>query len=316
MTVALTLLTPILAAAGGGSSGFSGGGGGGFSGGGGSGFSGGGSSGEIGTGGAVFLVAIFVLIAIVLLIGAVSAVRLSRKRRARVAQVVRASAEAAEDDAYFAADVVTSQARELFVTVQHAWSENDVARLRAMVGAELMVEWERRLADFRKKGWRNKVDVQSGPEVEYVGIVNRDDDTEDRVCVRLTATLLDRVVTDRGQTIMRNGQSSATTQLAEYWTLAHRDGRWTLASIESDTEGVHQLDAAIVASPWSDTGALRDEALVESAVADKALDGFATVDLVDVDLTDDARAQALDLSLADARFAPDILEVAARRAVQ
>ncbi len=256
------------------------------------------------------------MIALVLLIGAISALRLSRKRKARVAQVTRASAEAADDDAYFAADVVVPQARELFVTVQQAWSENDVPRLRAMVGADLMVEWELRLADFRSKGWRNTVQVQSGPSVEYVGIVNREDDDEDRVCVRLTATLLDQVVTDRGQTIMRNGQSSATTALAEYWTLAHRDDHWTLVSIESDTEGVHQLDAEIVASPWSDTSALQDEALVEGAVADKALAGFATAELVDVDLADDARAQALDLSLVDGRFAPDVLEVAARRAVE
>jgi predicted lipid-binding transport protein (Tim44 family) len=35
-----------------------------------------------------------------------------------------------------------------------------------------------------------------------------------------------------------------------------------------------------------------------------------------VDFDGDARAHALDLSLADARFAPDVLEAAARRAVE
>ncbi len=61
---------------------------------------------------------------------------------------------------------------------------------------------------------------------------------------------------------------------------------------------------------------MRDEALVEGAVADAALPGVATAELVDVDLAADARTQALDLSLADARFGPDVLAAAARRAAE
>ena len=43
--------------------------------------------------------------------------------------------------------------------------------------------------------------------------------------------------------------------------------------------------------------------------------GFVTADLAVVAFDGTAREQALDLSLADARFAPDVLEAAARRAV-
>ena len=86
-------------------------------------------------------------------------------------------------------------------------------------------------------------------------------------------------------------------------------------SIEQDGEGGHHLDAPLVTSPWADER-LRDESLVEGAVADAALPGVATAELVDVDLAGDARAQALDLSLADARFAPDVLAAAARRAAE
>jgi hypothetical protein len=50
-------------------------------------------------------------------------------------------------------------------------------------------------------------------------------------------------------------------------------------------------------------------------VADGLPEGFTTADLAQVDFDGDARAHALDLSLADARFAPDVLEAAARRAV-
>lgn len=307
-------LFSIIAAAGGGSSGFSGGGGGG---GGGSSFSGGGGSGGSGTGSGspwivVVIVLVFVLIAA---FGWYTAWQLRKKRRARVERVTTASAEAAQDDGYFAADVVVAQAGTLFTAIQHAWGRNDLATLHGLVGADLMVEWERRLADFAAKGWRNVVEVRSGPAVEYVGLVNREDDAQDRVCVRVTATLLDYVETSTGERIERDGHDSTEVAHAEYWTLEHRDGGWKLLSIESDTEGVHQLDAELVPSPWADTSALQGEALVEGAVADKALPGFAVHELVDVDLSTDARAQALDLSLVDGRFAPDVLEVVARRAV-
>ena len=43
--------------------------------------------------------------------------------------------------------------------------------------------------------------------------------------------------------------------------------------------------------------------------------GTKIAEVADLDFDGDARAAALDLSLADGRFAPDVLEVAARRAV-
>src|SRR5215207_6697938 len=98
--------------------------------------------------------------------------------------------------------------------------------------------------------------------------------------------------------------------------LARRDGRWMFQSIEQKSEGDHHLDEAIVASPWSDEQRLEDESLTELAVADALPEGFTTADLAQVEFEGDARARALDLSVADARFAPDVLEAAARRAVE
>jgi predicted lipid-binding transport protein (Tim44 family) len=60
---------------------------------------------------------------------------------------------------------------------------------------------------------------------------------------------------------------------------------------------------------------MRDEALVEGAVADAVPKGTSVADVADLQFDGDGRAAALDLSLADGRFAPDVLEVAARRAV-
>jgi len=56
--------------------------------------------------------------------------------------------------------------------------------------------------------------------------------------------------------------------------------------------------------------------VVETAVADGLPEGFTPADVADLDFDGDARAAALDLSVADPRFAPDVLEAAARRAVE
>jgi hypothetical protein len=59
---------------------------------------------------------------------------------------------------------------------------------------------------------------------------------------------------------------------------------------------------------------MRDEALTELATAD-AVPATALAEIVQVDMDGDARATALDLSLVDGRYAPAVLEAAARRAV-
>jgi predicted lipid-binding transport protein (Tim44 family) len=123
-------------------------------------------------------------------------------------------------------------------------------------------------------------------------------------------------VVDRvGNTLNHGGSVSDHRHLAEYWTLAKRDGRWTLLSIEQDAEGEHNLVSELVTTPWDDTSRLRDEALVEGATAEKLPENVSAGELVSVSYENDARAAALDLSLVDARFAPDVLEVAVRRVV-
>jgi predicted lipid-binding transport protein (Tim44 family) len=185
-----------------------------------------------------------------------------------------------------------------------------------MVGSDLMKEWSKRLDDFDRKGWHNIVNVKRGPECMYVGLVNREDDTEDRVVVRVEATLEDYVQMKGGGRMMSDGESDETRELAEWWTLCRTaGGGWMLLSIEQDDEGMHHLKSDVVATPWADDQRLRDESLVEGAVADKVAEGFTVAEVADLDFAGEARAAALDLSLADARFGPDVLEVAARRAV-
>jgi predicted lipid-binding transport protein (Tim44 family) len=305
-------LALLLAQAGSGSSGFGGGGGGG---GGGSGGFGGGSSGS-GDGDPIVALVVFGLFGLFLAYLALHTIRYRRRLRERDRAVRTASAEAAEDDAYFAADELERHAAALFRAAQMAWDARDREGLARLIGPDLLVEWRRRLDDFDRKGWHNRVEVVEDPTVLYVGITNREDDDEDRAVVRIEAKLKAYVVDRGGHRVMRKGERDELVTLAEYWTLARRGGAWMVHSIEQRAEGDHHLDDQIVASPWSDEQRLDDESLTELAVADRLPDGFTTADLAQVDFSGDARARALDLSLADARFAPDVLEAAARHAVE
>jgi predicted lipid-binding transport protein (Tim44 family) len=332
LALALMLAPAALAAAGGGSAGFGGGGGG-----------GGGGHGSgfalylifqllfrialIGHGlGALFLLAMFLLYLFFTRVapqarsswaarGGASLTATRKRVAQRERKVELAAAEAAEDDPAFAPDHVRASATKLYTDIQAAWDADDRFRLRGLVAPAMLAEWELRLDDFERRGWRNRVAPLEPPQVEYVGLTHRGNDREDRVVVRIEAKLRDYVEDRAGNRIKRAGRMTETIRTREFWTLGKRDGHWILLSIEQASEGVHALKEDVVASPWSDDVKMRDEALVEGAVADAIPEGTRIAEVADLDFQGDARAAALDLSLADARFAPDVMEVAARRAV-
>ena len=183
ISVGLLVVPEAFARAGGGSSGFGRGGGGGLG-------RGGGGFGRghfffipVGGGGGVLLFIVILVVVFLVLPrmlrwwqGQQNAGVASRPRvAARERRVELAAAEAAEDDAAFAPERVRSQAARLFVDVQSAWDAGDRVRLRGLVAPELLAEWERRLDDFDRKGWRNRVRPIGEPSIEYVGLTNRQD---------------------------------------------------------------------------------------------------------------------------------------------
>ena len=120
--------------------------------------------------------------------------------------------------------------------------------------------------------------------------------------MRVSGAMRDVVVDGNGRLMTRNNDELADRRLRRVLDArARATGGWILLSIEQDAEGAHNLDAPIVASPWSDEARLHDEAVTELAVADAAPN---VAELADVDFDGDARAAALDLSNADGRFAP------------
>ena len=245
-----------------------------------------------------------------------SAGKKSRRRTAeRQRRVQAAAAEAAEEDPAFAADVVKLAAARLFKQIQAAWDAGDRATLTSLVGPDLLTEWGRRLDDLDRRGWHNHVEVLGEPTIEYVGLNHRGDIATDRVTVRIEAKLRDYVTDRYGNHLKRAGRLTETVRIRECWTLARsQSGRWRLISIEQGAEGAHVLDEQIVATPWSDDKSLQDEALIEGAVSDALPETMQVAEVADLDYAGDAHAAALDLSLADGRFAPDVLEITARRA--
>lgn len=233
----------------------------------------------------------------------------------RERRVELAAAEAADEDPEFAPDRVRETAKRLFTEIETAWDRDDRAALSRLVGPELLVEWERRLDDFRRRGWTNHVEPVGEPAIEYVNLHRTGDENTDRVVVKIDARIRDYVVDGYGRHLKRTGKLSEMTRMREFWTLGRRHGRWMLISIEQGAEGAHALDEKVVATPWGDETSMRDESLLEGAVADAVPAGTKIAEVADLQYEGDAQNAANDLSLADGRFAPDVLEVAARRAV-
>ena len=167
---------------GGGGGGYSGGGGGGSSGGGGGYSGGGGSSGSGSSDMPVWGWIVLAAIMFVILLNAIytqSRRRMSgadgadwdgeggrvatrralgprrSQRRKREVLVEKAAVEASIEDAVFDPDSVKAATVVLHKAIVEAWTARDREALAKLVGPDLMVEWNRRLDDFDRKGWHN-----------------------------------------------------------------------------------------------------------------------------------------------------------------
>lgn len=316
-STATLLATDILARAGSGSSGFSrSGGGGGLGGSRGSGggvpivFFGGGGGGVL----LVIFLLVILAVAVPMLMAAHRKRQRAKARDARHRELRSAAAAAADEDESFDADRLIANTGAMAVAIQHAWDDQDRNALAKMLGPDLLHEWTLRLDDFARRGWADRVKVTGEPEVRLASIVNRENDADDRVVVHITLPMDNWVDTPYGPQFP-NGQEGPQTLLSEYWTLGKRDGRWILLSIEQELEGEHHLDAPVVVDPTADPE-LSDRSRTELATASATdLDHAELVGLASTGFSDDARAAALDLSLVDDRFSPDVLQIAVNRAV-
>lgn len=156
--------------------------------------------------------------------------------------------------------------------------------------------------------------LQGAPEAQLIGLVNRVGDEADRVVVLVSCPIQAWVTTADGTTLFRDGEDGPDIVLQQYWTLGRQDGRWILLSIEEEREGRHHLRGDLIPVPWADP-ALAGQARTELAVADAAGPAAEVARLSSTAFSHDARAAALDLSLIDDRFSPDVLTVAVEAVV-
>ena len=200
--------------------------------------------------------------------------------------------------------------------IQAAWTDRNRGRLHQLVGPDLMVEWERRLDDFDRRGWHNIVQVVEGPRVQYISLANLGGRDADRIVVFIEAVVTDYVqVEQNGMILTHDSGSSPRTRVGEYWTLAPSEDHWMLISIEQPAEGEYHLHERPIPRPEDDEH-LRDDTFLAMAAADTLPEGFTPADLINVEFADDARAAALDLSLADPRFSLDVLETSVRQVIE
>jgi predicted lipid-binding transport protein (Tim44 family) len=241
--------------------------------------------------------------------------RLGAVRRlvVRSRRVELAAEEAVFDDRAFDPATVKAAAAELHAGVVAAWSADDRRRLAELLSPELLAEWSRRLDELRRRGCSNPLRRRGRLHVRYVGLVNRTGKHEDRVVVHIRARMDDAVYDRRGRIVFRDQDDSGRHTHCEFWTLGRCEGRWVLVSVETEQEGAHHLSDPIVPAPWTDDR-LHDLATFERAAA-TTLSPATLADIAPVEFSGDLRTAALDLAGFDGRFDPDVLEVAARRAV-
>ena len=238
----------------------------------------------------------------------------------RERRVELAAAEAAEDDPAFAPDAVEGRGGRPFPGRRGGLGYPRPAEASEARGPGPAARVDPTAGRFPAPWLAQPGPADRAPNVEYVSLVHRGEPGSDRVVVRIEARIRDYVVDRHGNHLKRTGHATETVRLREYWTLlrngAGAERPWILGSIEQGAEGRHALQDQIVATPWSDEQKMRDESLVEGAVAQAVPKGTKISEVADLQFEGEARAAANDLSLADGRFAPDILEVAVRRAVQ
>ncbi len=146
--------------------------------------------------------------------------------------------------------------------------------------------------------------VAGRPRVDILSVVNREGDIEDRVVVRVRARFL------RGPTAppaMRSGL------LDQRWTLVHHRQEWRLATDTGDPLDPTLLSAPLIASPAEDTARLAEASLQE--LTERRRPGEPPPS----ELTDTAAPplrQLRDLSVADERFAPMLIEAAVAHIVE
>lgn len=183
-----------------------------------------------------------------------------------------AAVEAAEDDPSFSPDAIDQYVTEVVELADGVWRTGDCGALDGFPDARLVRAW----ATSRESWLGDGLEVVGKPSIDILRIVNRDDEAEDRVDVRVRVHVHCRhprvglVATRR-------------VHFDERWTLGRNDGHWVLLSMGGDPLAGPVLTAPLVPNPSSDTERLREQSLAELSRVQKVGDDVDLSQLVSAD---------------------------------
>ncbi len=215
------------------------------------------------------------------------------KEHARAARAHLAAVEAAEDDPSFSPDAIEQSVTEIVALAEALW-RGKLSLLDGRPDARLVRAWARSRQSWLDSGLK----VKGKPSVDLLRVVNRDDEREVSVVVRVRL----RVHCNQprvGLVPVRH------VHLDERWTFGRRKARWALFSVGGDPLAGPVLTAPLVPNRSYDTERLREESLAELANTQKVPDDVALSDLVGAD--EPPALALLDLSVLDGRFLPALI---------
>ncbi len=220
--------------------------------------------------------------------------RASHKEHARAGRAHYAAVEAAEDDPVFAPETIEAAVASMVALAGDVWSGIESPERPDRADERIVTAWARSWQLRLGRG----LSAHDNPSVDVLHVVNRHDEDEDRVVLRV------RLHIHCAQPSW--GQHRAHCD--ERWTLGRRGADWILLSVSGDPLAGPILNAPFVTDPSGDTERLTEESLAELLTADGS---SKDVDLSDLVSPEEAPSLALaDLSVVDPRFDPSLLGAA------
>jgi hypothetical protein len=138
-------------------------------------------------------------------------------RRGEALAVIRAR------DPQFDEAAFLRRAAAAFLSIQDAWSRQDMSRARAFVSDGVHERFTRQISEYRSRGIRNRMSEVNVLETEALGYIAGTH--FDAVYVRVKASALDQVVELESEKVLSGGPS----EFSEVWTFLRRPGAKTLA---------------------------------------------------------------------------------------
>ncbi|MFI5348768.1 MAG: TIM44-like domain-containing protein, partial [Elusimicrobiota bacterium] len=134
-----------------------------------------------------------------------------------------ALAEIRSRDPQFDEALLLRRAAGAFISIQDAWSRQDMAQARAFISDGIFERFTRQIAEYRSRGIRNRMSDVNVLETEALGYIAGPH--YDAVYIRVKASALDQVVALEAENVLSGGPDI----FSEVWTLLRRPGAKTLA---------------------------------------------------------------------------------------